>query len=133
MRISNVCDLHRLPWEGSELSKKEKSWFVINVSLQVWTGNSHTYAICRELQRVGHDWATELTEAHHTPPENMRFWAAIKRTNGTLSVLFRFSIFKCLWEIVIIFYKIWEDGCSSYLVSISVTYIANLEYLKFYF
>ena len=24
MRISNVCDLHRLPWEGSELSKKEK-------------------------------------------------------------------------------------------------------------
>lgn len=38
----------------------------------------------------------EESLAHHTPPENRRLWAAFKSTNGSLSVLFIFSIFKCL-------------------------------------
>ena len=33
---------------------------------------------------------------YHTPPENRRLWAPIKRTTGPLIVLFTFSIFKCL-------------------------------------
>lgn len=33
---------------------------------------------------------------HHKPPETRRLWAPVERTNGPLSVSFRFSIFKCL-------------------------------------
>lgn len=38
----------------------------------------------------------EESLAYHTPPENRRLWAAFKSTNGSLSVLFILSIFKCL-------------------------------------
>ena len=34
--------------------------------------------------------------AHHTPPENRKVWTPVERTDGPLSVLFIFSIFKCL-------------------------------------
>lgn len=38
----------------------------------------------------------EESLAYHTPPENRKLWTPIERTDGPLSVIFIFSIFKCL-------------------------------------
>ena len=38
----------------------------------------------------------EESLAHHTPPENRKLWVAFKSTNGSLSGLFIFCIYKCL-------------------------------------
>ena len=51
-------------WDGWMASLTQRTWVWVNFGSWWWTGRPDMLQ-CMGLQRVGHDWATELIRAHH--------------------------------------------------------------------
>ena len=86
-------------WDGGMASLTQGTWVWASSGNWWWTGKPGELQ-SMELQRVGHDWTTELNLMDHTNHTWRQLLTSVcpKLGNMTIPILLRFSIRKELWR-----------------------------------